>query len=391
MYRIIFIALFALLSLSLQAQTPVLAPLQDNDAVMRSHFALDNDKTKVSFEVALPNDVRLIVSSYQLSDWEHTDSLPQIINIAVNTIAHITDSFKDAGSTKVVSIHIPIANDPVTVNYKELFMGTTLVISNHAQSPLKIGMDTISILKTYSQKTKKDKSIVLRQMQYLFLVKDIDDLAKLQDEKELLVNVSHTMDSIVHRENKWVHKNFALDFRAQYNPLAVTKKPADKLTVTRPSTNNGVTIGPVSLSFRGGVDLLRNTWMPYFDMGLKYNYESTAKQTGYIVVFTSVTGRYERINATQYQEYGTEFINVGFGTTFTKAIFPLNNLGLSLGYKCFSNDPYTQGKLFRGTFMFGVTPLITIIIGANDDFDKINRSTNLNQSYLDIGAIINIF
>jgi len=382
MYRIIILTVAILcLGFSLRAQDNVIPSLPDNDAMMHSHFKLDDNKINVSIEVVLPRDERLIVSSYGLRSWEDSNALPQIVDAAANVVARITDSFKNSNTTKIVSIHIPIDNSPVTVNYREVSMGNTFVMDMHTQSPLKIGMDTIRVLKTFSEKKNKDKSISLRQVQYTFLVKDIDDIAKLQDEKELLTNINHVVDSIEGKGSKWLDQNRL--FSATYNPLS--DKRSERVIINpQDEKYGGLTAGRIGFHGSVGVDLVRATWMPYVDLGLTYDFESKPNKITYLNLYVSAFDNYTEVSNNQYNLYETEFINAGFGTRLL-INEPLNNVGVSFGYKVYTNDPSMQGQIIRLSFNVGITPIISVKFSAN------NNLTHKSQSFIDVGVTANLF
>ena len=378
-----FLLSFAIITLCLPVygQQGQSGSLPDNNSMFYSHFYLDKNKVHVHFESILPNDARLIVSAYNTRSWEDNKALPGVADLAAAAVNKVIDSFKNPTAIKVINVHIPISNAPLTVNYREILTENTVAISSNGLMPVKIGFDTIRIIKTFEERSKCHPP--LRQVEYVFLLKNASDFSAIAADKDMLQNISGTMDSVIKKNRGWGINSRT--YTVTYNPGAANKR--ERLRVRDEPSGARGEAAPHSLRVPAslGIGLVRNTWMPTAEIGIEYAYRDKNGEGHYIAVREYGFIQYNKQADNNYTMYNTSFINVEYGNNYIRSGNPLRNLGLGLGFKINSTDPSLKGTVIRLLFNYGLSPYVNVKIGVNDNL------THKDQSFLDIGAAFNLY
>ena len=170
----------------------------------KQYFATVPQSYNYQFTYLLPNDGKLEIDFLKLHDWGTKNRIQEIAAIAVAQINFIKDSFRSAYSEKLVEMNIPVNNDVVSLNYNENEQyKNQLALKNGKYYHLKTGFDTIRIVKNIGIRPKTSiDSGALIQIQYTFILKDIQDLITLTDSSNILERIGNITDSILSDRRK---------------------------------------------------------------------------------------------------------------------------------------------------------------------------------------------
>lgn len=361
--RYIILLLSICCALNVSAQTVISkTPVKNEQEVKDKLFNLGKDKHNHFFKVALPDDNFLLIDFYRMSYWPDTSDLQNICDIAASTIDNIQSSFGNANTSKLVNIHVPVSNKPVTVKLKDNDDGTEMmVISKGESSPLKVGMDTVRVLKTYKKtKDKTEDKEVLAQIQYTFILKDLSDMSVIAGNKAIIKDVAETLGNVVkEKRSKWNKQD------VWYHKIAVDYKPMEtenskKLVITNPEPP-GIFKG-IDFGYYIGATLFRNTVAPSLEVGSSYQFPIGGKEFAYLRASFVVVPLFERASQSKFDFFSANFACLEFGSLINrpKSAVPIYTTSIGLGYM-FSDHPtlkpYDGYKMF---FHYGVTPSIRV-------------------------------
>lgn len=363
MKKLKYIIILLVMLNGIVAQAQDKKPVDDEQDIKKKLFHLDKRQYNHSFSITLPDDNFLLIDFYRMSYWPDSSDLQNICDIAANAVEQVQPSFDNDQTSKFIGVHIPEKDRPVTVMSRENNDGSELVvISKGTASPLKVGMDTVRVLKTY--KTVKDpleETDVLAQVQYTFILKDLSDMDVLANNKAVIYDVINTLDSVIHQKrNKWKKQD------TWYHKIGITYKPMereskDKLKVTNPSY--GI-VKAFDFGYYIGAALYRNDLVPSLEVGLSYKFPVMGHESFYTRASLVTLTQFERATQSRFDMYYTGFICAEIGSIVDRpnSGVPIYTTSLGLGYMISDhpvNKSHTGYKLF---FHYGVTPTLRVTL-----------------------------
>lgn len=365
MKQLRYITLLLLVSCSLSASAQQVVskkPVKNEQEVKDRLFNLSEDKQNHFFKVALPDDNFLLIDFYRMSYWPDSSDLQTICDIAASTVDNVQGSFDNPNTSKLVSIHAPASNKPITVKLKDNDDGSELmVISKGESSPLKVGMDTVRVLKTYKRSMdKKEDKEVLAQIQYTFILKDLSDMSVIAGNKAIIKDVVHTLDNVVKdKRNKWNKQDI------WYHKIAVDYMPMEtenskKLVITNPEPA-GIFKG-LDFGYYIGATIFRNTVAPSLEAGGSYEFPIGGKEHVYFRASLVLIPQFERVSQSQYDFYNTNFACAEFGTIINRpnSAVPIYTTSLGFGYMFSDHPAFENNRGYKMFFHYGVTPSIRV-------------------------------
>lgn len=361
MKKSIYILILLCCTITAQAQEEFKKdPVKDEKEVKEKLFNIDKNEENYFFKIALPEDAFLLIDFHRMSYWPESSDLQNISDIAAKTINSVGSSFKKDNVSRWVGIHVPVDNHPLTVSTKEHDDGSELmVISQGESAPLKVGMDTIRVLKTYRKYDHKERGEQLAQVQYTFILKDLNDIKTVADNKAILADVAHTLDSIVHQkrakwhgQDVWYHKVWV-----DYKPMA----DEDKLIVK--SKEPFGFLSGVDVDYYIGASVFRNTVTPYLEIGYSYKFPGSDGKFNMIRGSVNALPQFEKTSQSNYEMYSTSFINLEYGEVAnkTRSRVPLYNYSIGFGYM-FTDHPSLQAYRagYKMFFHYGLSPAVRL-------------------------------
>lgn len=356
--------IYCLLSVMLLAvitawgQPQLKKPIKTEEQLKQELFELDKYQYNHTFRANLPDDNFLIVDFYKLSYWPEEDLLPLMFETAATVAQKVNDSFKSLITSKRIDVHLPVKNRPITLRLKEHDDGSDMITLNYdQQAPLKLGMDTIRILKTVVSK-EDDKEA--QKIQYTFVLKDMADIAALAKDTKLIERVTATFDSIVNNRREhwsaqdvWYHK-----IKIDYSPTVLEKENQLDVDYNKPGFLNGLDV-----DYYIGVGVFRNTVAPYLEVGASYKWVGkNPVQYSFVKLSTSTMPLFERLDQATYNIYQLSYVNLEIGTLINKTDtwIPLYESSVGFGYLFTDHPsilPHEGGKMF---WNFSLSPTVRI-------------------------------
>lgn len=355
--KYIFILLTLLNGFVAKAQSA--KPIDSEQDIKEKLFHLDKKQYNHSFSITLPDDNFLLIDFYRMSYWPDSSDLQNICDIAADAVGQVQSSFDNDQTSKFIGVHVPEKNRPITVMSRENNDGSDIVvISKGVTSPLKIGMDTVRVLKTY--KTVKDpleETDVLAQVQYTFVLKDMSDMEVLANNKAVIYDVANTLDSVINQKrNKWNKQD------TWYHKIGISYKPMEgdgkqKLKVTNPDLGISKAF---DLGYYIGAALYRNDFVPSLEMGLSYKFPIMGRESFYTRASLVTLTQFEKVSQSRYDMHYTGFICAEIGSIVDRpnSGVPIYTTSLGVGYMISdhpANKSRTGYKLF---FHYGLTPTL---------------------------------
>jgi hypothetical protein len=329
--RIILLALIlSVASLMANAQEEFRKPVKHEDKLKEELFELNAYQYNHIFQVAMPDDNFLLADFEKMSYWPDTTVLPAIFDIARTAVENTLDSFTNSITSKRIDVHVPVNNRPLQLRITDHRNADMMVLQYGQQSPLKAGMDTIRILKTMAVKKDKEGVEQRSEVQYTFVLKDLSDIIKLADDKGMIEDISHTLDSVVqYRRNRWARED------TWYHTVGIKYVPGaqgdnEKLIVKKyPGFFKAV-----DASYYIGASVFRNSVTPYLEIGASYKWKGDVGQYDYVRLSLASIAQFERISTNQYDFYNTTFLGLEIGSLINKVDtwIPLYETSLGMAY-----------------------------------------------------------
>ncbi|RYE24658.1 MAG: hypothetical protein EOP51_06670 [Sphingobacteriales bacterium] len=361
-------------------------PISSEADIKSKLFELPADDANFYFRADLPNDNFVIAQFNKIGYWPNGDGmLKQIATIASSVVDRAGQSFSNKMATHRVDIHLPVKNEPYTVRLKEHNDGSKLVVMEGVQqNPLKIGMDTINVLKTFSvQKSKNSEERV--QVQYTFIVKDINDINTIAASDEILQRAEQNFNALVARKRKaWVADNaWYHGMNAEYDEEAGNKKFRTQMTRRFLSDAIG---GQVNL----GASFLTTGVNPYASIGLNYKWRSKSpSEYNFIGLSLSTLNAVDMQADKNIISYGAVMANIESGAYFknSQSRIPLHHISAGFGIKI-ANDPHSllDNNIYRIFFNYSLSKAITL----TPDFYLIQHVGNNSNSQMMGGITLSL-
>lgn len=348
-------------------------PITPENVIVSNLFSIPDSEVHHRFKVELMKGNYLLIDFRILSDWQSSDSgsFVQIIRTAAQVEDKYRSQMQNSQSSKRLDISIPISSEPVTARYREWNENSNLqVFTANDNAPLKIGMDTIRVVETWMESTMnwqlRGGSFSLdhdgkAQLQYTFLLKDMDYISELAADEEWVRQTAGLLDSIVKANRlKWKRPN-----RTTHNSYAVVAMHENsKPTISLPADYNRshLTGGSLHVDAGYGVSLVRNMLAPTIDWGVSLTLPIEGP-TCIVQRFSwSNFYLYDKQANNTFKGYVTSMLNYEVGIGSKDRIFGNIGFGVRIfgAVKHYEDDPSVTRDLYRLFFRYAVNRTITV-------------------------------
>lgn len=366
-------------------------PFADEQVVTDHLFNIEEQELNYHFTAELPGGNYAIIEWRHLSDWTNKGDLEHVIAIARKYYEQVQDSFKSATTAKRLDIHIPIENEPATVKILEHQpISNVVLLKGNMHAQLKVNMDTLKVLRTVGEVVGKNQTY-LSQVQYTFLLKDIDQIKKVDEDKELTTDISRTFDSIVvdrrrdwNNQDKWTH-----NLNVSYRPTSYERSNRLVAGRVRSDNNSGRFYKAFEWDWNLGVILFRNSPCPMDEVGISYKWRNNHSQYWYVrmseVSFPNIVWN----GTLNYRSNALVFYNLEFGMLKSKAYtrIPLHQVSFGGGYSYNDPgssyfDPTLRDDIFRAYISFSLSRVFKLtfdnyFLGDNKSFNGLTATVRL--------------
>lgn len=320
-------------------------PVTSESEINKTLFDIDTLDANYYFRANLPDNNYLTIEFKKLGYWPDKGFLKQVVSTAREVAASVADSFKKPGTSKRIDINIPISYEPLTVRTTEHMTESNVVVMDKGSNmPLKIGMDTIRVLKTFAKIHHKHYPSLV-QVQYTFILKDLDQINTLFNE-QLVDSVETAFDNLVQKKkDKWTFPN------AWYNTLNAVYDPYNPKAKKVMTTEGAGILRGFGIYASIGASLFRNDLAPNLTAGL--NYKWLMRDKNYMFAGASFTqlGLFDRVG-NKINAYDLMFINAEWGTMLTKPNTLLPVYSVSIGGRYLLRDKFTHPTVPGDTWGF---------------------------------------
>ncbi len=340
-------------------------PVADEQVVKHDLFQLDTLDIRYYFRANLPENNFLTMEFEKLSYWP-ANGIGQVFSTAVSTVSGLRDSFAKPGTSKRIDIYVPYNNEPTLVRYTEHpDNGNLVLMKGGGNTPLKIGMDTIRIMKVYTDTTGMKHTIPAR-IQYTFILKDLEQVNTLNS-RYVIDSVQGVFDAQVAtkrkawgRQDVWHHSMDAVYDMNGAEPRVQAQ--ASKGLLKR-----------FDISADLGMSLFRNSLAPNGDIGLSYKWLKKNKNYSFAELSFSNISFFDLDNLFGLQASNVLFMNMETGTLFSKknSLVPMYKTSIGFGIKVSNDFAYTimggdfyvlfQGPGYRLFAKYSLSRAITVM------------------------------
>lgn len=352
MFRKIIIVLLSVVPVLTYAQFGNM-PVKNETQLREDLFELKNEYYNHSFRAALPGDNFLLIDFHKMSYWPDSAFMHTVFETAAQVADGMSDSFKSPLTSKRIDIHMPVKNRPLTVRLNEHTNEANIVMINYDQQlPLKLGMDTIRILKTFAEAGESKHT---PQVLYTFLLKDLDDMQSLANDVNAISNTAGAFQTEVRalrkrwsREDTWYH-----EVDITYNSIENRNT-----TVNR---NEGIVKG-FDAAYYLGASVFRNTIAPSLEVGGSYKWPVANGNFMQVGISLTTLAQFERNSESDYNFYNTNFVNIEFGTLVNKTntLIPLYETSLGIGYMQTDHPSLIPHECMRLFWHYSLSPSMRI-------------------------------
>lgn len=341
------------------AQNGFRNPVKNETRLKEELFELEAEQYNHIFQAVLPQDNFLLIDFEKMSYWPETAALQMIFDIASKAVVESRDSFATSLTSKRIDVHVPVKNRPIQLRLNNHDDGTRMLVLNYdQQAPLKLGMDTIRVFKTFAVEKDKWNDEHRSEIQYTFILKDIEEIIKLADNDELIASIAHTFDSVVqYRRNRWKKED------TWYHQIGIRYAPTEmeKDKQLQVKKGRGFLKG-LDANYYIGASLFRNSLTPYLEAGGSYRWRGGVGEYNYFRLSFSTLAQFERISEANYNFYNTSFANVELGILVNKidTWVPIYETSIGFGYMFTDHPslvPYKGMKMF---FNYSLSPAVRI-------------------------------
>jgi hypothetical protein len=352
-------------------------PIASEAEIKNKLFVLPEDNGNFYFRADLPNDNFVIVQFRKISYWpEAKNVLKEVATLASAVVDKAGRSLANKMVTHRIDIHLPINDQPYTVRLREHDDGSKLVVMEDGmQNPLKIGMDTINVLKAYA--VTKSKGVEEQvQVQYTFIVKDLSDINKIAASDEILQRAEQTFNGLVARKKKaWTFDNAWFHaVNAEYNEDASGDKKL-RTQVTR-----RFALDALSIQANLGASMLTTGVNPYASFGLNLKWpDKTNTEYHFVGVSLSTLMAVDIQADRNIINYSGIMANIESGAYFrnNKSLIPMHHISAGFGIKIAGDDhPLLNKTVYRIFFNYSLSKAITL----TPDFYYIQHAANKSNS-----------
>ena len=328
-------------------------------------FQLNPEHYNNHFDFTLPDNGKLMVDFLRLSDWGKENQLQAIAATAAEQVRLLQDSFSGNYSSKLLALNIPVNGKIISVRYDEdKSAQKQLAYKDGSYYQLKTGFDTIRIIKNMGLRTKPLVDSGIIQVQYTFILKDINDIQTFSANPEILQQIGLAADSAIERQRKRWHQEDARHhtLRLIYDPRA-----------PQPMTSD-VEDGPVLSFIAKNIKMYLavgfgvytgNNVSPYFDEGISYLLPSRGRMQPFVGLNMTLFGL---LNTNGISNYYYSY-NLEYGLCKKGMGFMQQKTSITLGLMQKYNSPQ-KIRLFHMGFNFGFNSFLSGGFGFATDFKK---------------------
>jgi hypothetical protein len=378
-------------------------PVRAEEDIISDLFQIPEAELNYNFTTVLPGGNYMMIGFRRLSDWRPEANLSGIMAVAGHVLEGYRDSLHADGNSRKMDLHIPISNAPVTSRFSSSVNNTNLITeSGGKRSLLKIGMDTLRILKNIARRpATEDKAEKLVQVQYTFLLKDISQFRELVRDTQWIAQTVATYDSLVAaRRSKWKRQDAW--FHYMYVKLDQNETEKKKRLQYRTSLRSETQFyGNRIFGIDGGIGVLlvRNDLCPNIDLGASWNFYSNKEETAFTRISLNSFMRFEQLPDKKFQPYTTSFINaeLGFRSAKVRLFLPFYKFSMGFGYMINPNttgqaknekDPSMSANMYKMFFNYSLSKAVTVTPEFVGDIKKYGKSGN---GWIGMGITVRLF
>lgn len=354
--RIIILISILLLNLPAMAQNEFRRPVKKEAGLRETLFELEAYKQNHIFQAVMPGDNFLLIDFYRMSYWPDSAMLPMIFEAAKKAATGVSDSFANALTSKRVDVHMPVDNSPLQVRITDHHNADMVVLQYGQQSPLKLGMDTIRILKTVAVTKDKEGNEQRDEIQYTFILKDIDEIIKLADNKQLIADIARTFDrEVQYRRSRWKRED------TWYHTMGI-RYTATGDRKTEVKKEMGFISKALGVTYYLGASVFMNNVTPNIEIGVSYRWPGDIGEYDYVRFSTSTLAHFERNSERQYNFYNSSFLGFELGSMInrTDTWIPIYETSIGMAYM-FTDHPFLrQHKAVKMFWHYSLSPSVRI-------------------------------
>jgi|GEM_PF-1519509 len=365
-----FLILFLLLGIA----APALAQRTDSTGDYQPApqlFRLNPEQYNHHFSFALPNGGMLYVDFLRLSDWGGRNQFTRITAAAAQQVRMLRDSFSSNFSNKLLAINIPIDERVILLDYKEDLSNKNQMAMKEGQYfRLKSGSDTIRIVRNTGVRTKPAADSGLIQLQYTFVLNNLDDILELDGRPEVMDRIGAEADAAIDKQKqKWSrpdarHHTLVLQYDPSREKPMRTDVMQDRLWPWA-EKNLAIYCGYGAIVYNNSISV-------HLEPVIAYRLASRGKSQGYIGFSSSIFGLLSPSKEERGQFYTTYNLELG---TYKKAPgFMQQRTSIALGimnrYDVNGNNPRTNSMtLFHMGINLGVNSFLSFGLLMATNFD----------------------
>ena len=338
----------------------------DPQAAPAQLFRLNPGRCNNHFDFTLPNNGKLIVDFLRLSDWGNQNQLQDIAETAAGQVRLLKDSFSDNYSSKLIALNIPVNGKVISVQYDEdKSAKNQLAYKDGSYYQLKTSFDTVRIVKNIGIRTKPLVDSGIIQVQYTFILKDINDIQALADNPEILQRIGEAADSAINKQRKrWSHQD------ARHHALYLTYNPGAPQPMISNIADDGSALSFIAKNIKiylavGFGAYTGNNISPYFDEGISYLIPSRGRMQPFVGLNMTLFGL---LNTNGISNYYYTY-NLEYGLCKKDIGFMQQKTSIALGLMQKYNSP-ERVNLFHMGFNFGFNSFLSGGFGVGTDFKK---------------------
>lgn len=332
-------------------------PVKDAASAWTTLFSLPEGDSAYYFRADLPDNNFLTIQFGKLSYWED-GALADIFATAKTAWRQVQDSFTGTTTSRKIAVHVPPSNYPMLAVISEYGKDErTLLLKGNSALPLRIAVDTITILKT--QASESGDISRRRQILYTFLLKDLSEIEGLANNAALIGNISSTFDSlVVAKRRRWKNQDASFhSLDAQYDVRNGINRER-KLQTGTP----GSLLGNFDYNIDLGVSFVAGSIASYGDFRLLYHWVAKERRTNTFIALSLSTLGFVKEQNNALSLRSLAFLNVELGSGFSGASsrIPLYRTSVGIGYRIAEDNAAPYDFKYCAFFNYSVSKAITI-------------------------------
>lgn len=357
------------------AQGVMESALETNPGTRSSQlFRLSPEQYNHHVEFPLHNDGILQVDFLRLSDWGAQNQLKSVTAAAANQVKLLKDSFSNNYSTKFLAMNIPVDGKVLALNYQEEGKDKRqLAYKEGTYYQLKTGFDTVRVIKNVGVRTKPGSDSGLVQVQYTFILKDINDITTLAEDPDVVNNMGNLADEAIAKYRaQWNNQD------ARSHQLSLKYDPAKDKVVTANTVNNTGMLKYIGIYVGVGAMVYSNTISPYFEEGIAFLIPSRA---GKLQPFVGLNLTAFGFLNTTGNKYNYASYNLEFGYCKRGFAFMPQKTSLMMGLMRKQTDGQANRYMFHMGFTTAFNSFLSGGINFGTDFKKKSNNSFIGVNF----------